>query len=167
MSNPISGAVSIAASLSQTVGPNTTLLQAISIPLQETQTHGYSSGTAAQSIQKAAVLATTTTGGAPYDVDLTTMICLDNSVGFTHVRERLILNGDPANTLATGNDGVVTTPFCPTLTGTTPVVTIQPGAVDVISKPLGTTGWATAGATKVRIDGGSHAVPFILIVLGD
>jgi hypothetical protein len=89
-------------------------------------------------------------------------------VGFTHVRERVIINLDAVHSLSTGDDGVVTNAWIAYAGGTHPVRTIEPGAHDRVSKPLGTNGYLVDATHKIiRIDPGAFTINCVLIVLGD
>ena len=168
MSNSYGGTISLNIGFSETVNPGNGLPSYL-IPVGAgLQSVTYSTGTGPNQFQKLAEVAGTATG-APVDIDLTAITCVDGTTGFSHVRERILINLDAVNPLKTGDDGVVSNPWVPYYSsGTHPVRTVEPGAHDRVSKPLGTNGYAVGSTSKtVRIDPGANTINYILIVAGD
>jgi hypothetical protein len=165
MSSTVSGSIGLAVNLSAKVAAVTNLLTAYPIPVQPAAAGvSYSAGTAANQANKIYAFSGTATA-ATVDLDLTAAVCVDGSVGFSHVRELIIYNDSLTQTLTAG---VGTNPFTPFFTGTTPAEVIEPGSVFRKAKPLGTNGWVVDSTHKVvRVDPGANTIAYRMIVVGD
>lgn len=174
MAGTVSGGVQLSTSLTVAVAATGNVLTAYSVPTQVSLPLTYSAGNGANQANKVAQLGGTL-NATTLDTDLTSIVCTDDTVGFSHVRELLIIN-DATNasyTLATGNDGVVTNAFSPSMTATGNGATgatfaIEPGSPYRAAKPLGTAGWVVDTThKKLRIDAGANAVAYRIIIVGD
>jgi len=135
-------------------------------PAMAAASPGWTNGSAAHQVSKAYQLSGTATAVAT-DIDLATVICADGTTGFTRVRIFAIYNDATLDTaiLTTGGG---TNPFKPYLTGTTPTISIEPGGVLFLIKPLGTLGWLVDETNKVlRLDPGAATVPFRVVIFGN
>src|ERR1017187_10291232 len=106
MSNAISGGVTLSVSFTQQLDAGAGRLNAYSVPVQPSQSAQYTPGTAANQANKLAQ-GNPSAAATPYDLDLSSVACVDGSTGLAHVRELAILNLDPVNILTVGDDGTV------------------------------------------------------------
>lgn len=167
MANAINGSVTTSASITQALDAGAGgRITAYNVPIQPSETESYTAGTGANMANKVAQAAGSA-AAAVVDIDLSTIVCVDGSTGFTHIREVLVFNDDTidAHTLLMG---LGTTPFAPWLAGTTPTIEIRGGASERKSKPLGTLGWVVDSTHKIfRLDPGSNTVAYRVVFLGD
>ena len=161
----ITGTSTLALSWLDTLAAGATRISAASIPCRPTDgALTWTDGTAANSAQRfftknTSLVATT------IDIDLSTAVTSDATVGFTHWREIVVYND---STLYDLTIGLGSTPFTTTfMTGTTPAIVIPPGGVFRQVKPLGTVGYVVAGATILRLNSGANTIAYRLLVLGD
>jgi hypothetical protein len=168
VANPITGGVSLSTTFTQQLDAGNLRLNAYPVPVQPAQQASYGTGTGPLAVQKIAQGGGTTTGGAPTDLDLSTVVCVDGSTGFAHVREVLVFNDDGANPLAVGDDGVVTNAWAAWASGTAARQSVQAGACFRAAKPMGTLGFVVDGTHKVlRLSSGASAVAYRYVIAGD
>jgi hypothetical protein len=102
----------------------------------------------------------------PTTINLSTVVCADGGVGFTHIREIIVYN-DATNDAHTLTVGGGTTPFLGDLAGTSPTETVNAGtAKRYASKPLGAAGIAVSTAINLRVDPGANTIAFRVLVAG-
>lgn len=168
MSNAITGGAALSVTFTQQLDAGATRLNAYPVPVQPSQSASYTTGTAANQVQKLAQESGTTVASTPVDIDLSAIACVDGSTGLAHVRELIVFNDDATNVLTVGDDGVVTNAWDAWCSGTSPRVLVQPGGNLRITKPLGTNGFAVDSTHKVlRLDPGSAAIAYRVVVAGD
>ncbi len=165
----VTGTISLAVDVSDAQAAGTTRLTAYTIPVKPaTLSTAYANGSAAnmvsKSYQRSSSLVATT-----IDLDLTTLVANDDSVGFSHVREVLIYNDDAtvggAKVLTVG---LGTNPINYWLGGTTPTFIVHPGTAARFACPLQTAGWLVDGTHKIlRLDSGVNTVAYRVVILGD
>lgn len=163
-----SGTIQLASTITDTLAAGATRPAAVAVSLQisgASATTTYSNGTAASQVSRAYYF-TGSAAATPTTIVLSTIVCTDGGVGFTHVREILIYNDSSTDgqTLTVGGG---TTPFTPDLAGTSPTMTVQAGTSKrYVSKPLGTTGHAVSTNINLRIDPGASTITFRVLILG-
>lgn len=166
MASTVSGTLTLSSTLNVAVPVGPTALTAYNIGIAPNLTNSYAAGSGPNQGNKIYQSSLTATG-AVADLDLTAAVCVDGTVGFTHVRELWIFN-DATTVGYTLTYGLGTNPFSPMLGGTTPTVVISPGSVQRFYRPLDTLGWTVSGSIKtVRVDPGANTIAYRIIVLGD
>jgi hypothetical protein len=160
------GTIGHTVNITDTLAAGATRPAAFAAPIQITKSLSYANGnTAALQVNRQYYFSGSAVA-TPTTINLSTVVCIDNSVGFTFVRELWIWNDGTvdAHTLACFGG---TTPFAPHLAGTTPTQIIHPGGLPGgFSKPLGTAGHAVGSNINVKIDPGANTIAFRIYVLG-
>ena len=162
----ISGDITEAINLVDTLAAGANRPTAIPFLVQFRHSLIWANGTGAGQGNRIFYLADTAVASTPYIINLSTIVCIDGSVGMTHVRDGLI----PNDAIIDGRIltyGGGTTPFQPFLAGTTPTLIIPAGGVFRIPpKPLGTLGYVVSTAVNIKLDPGAVDVPFRILLLG-
>lgn len=167
MSNAISGGITLSSSLAQSLDAGATRLNQFTAPVQPSQTISYGPGTGPGQANKI-YQASLSLAATPTSLDLTAVVCLDGSTGFSHVREVIVFNDDTNDAHTIVYDGSVSNAFAPFLAGTGPKITIQGGASERKSRPLGTNGWTVDSTHKVvALDPGANTVACRVVIVGD
>jgi hypothetical protein len=163
-----SGSINLNCQLSVQVPAAGNNLSAYTVPVSPSSQAAYAAGTAANQVNKVA-----TVGGSaaasPVSIDLTSVVCVDGSTGFAHVRELIIFNDDTNDPHVLKLDMTVSNAF------TNGYDTITAGKIDIAageafrrSKPIGTNGWVVDSTHKiVDIDPGANTVPYRVVIAGD
>jgi hypothetical protein len=167
----VSGTVTLAVAMQDNPQVSATRLSAYVIPIQPAQAPGsviWSNGPLANQVSKCAEVSATATA-AVVDTDLTTVVCTDGTIGLSHVRIILFYNDAlAAAPTAVLLLGLGSTAFTPYLSGTTPTLTVEPGACIALTKPNGAAGWVVDGTHKIfRVDPAAATVPFRVLFFGD
>lgn len=173
-----SGSVGVTLQLKETLASSSARLFGYDVPIQPNNTYTVSNGSAAGTVTISSnsgtiaisankiYQASGTASATPTDIDLTTVTNVDGTTGFSYVRGVIIFN-DATTTTYTLSTGAGTNPFKPYLSGTSPVLAIDPGGMFFVMKPLGTNGHTVDSSNKVlRLDPGSNAVPYRVVVFG-
>lgn len=161
----ITGGISISSTIVDTLAAGALRPVATQVNLAITHARTYSDGSAAGMVSRAYYFSGTATA-TPTTINLSTIVGTDGGVGFTHIREIIVINDATVDgsTLIVGGG---TTPFNPDAGGTTPTTTVQAGASKrYVSKPLGTTGHAVSTNVNLKIDPSAATVAFRVLILG-
>lgn len=166
MSTP-SGGLTFSSSLSVAVAASGNVLSGYNVPVQPTAlVTTYAAGTAAGLINRIASLAGSA-AATPATIDLTTVVCVDGAVGFTHVREIIVYNDSTTAPLlldCTVANSLIA--FC-SAGGATLKLIIEPGIPYRIAKPLGTTGYTCTSTKYLTLDPAAATVAYRVILCGD
>lgn len=174
-----SGSIALAVQLKESLAASSARLFGYDVPIQPSNTYtitdGSTAGTVTITTNAGAITvkankiyqASGTASATPTDIDLTTTTNVDGTTGFSYVRLLLIFN-DAATDGYTLTYGGGTNPFKPTLSGTNPVIAIDPGGFLPIIRALGTNGHSVTNSSNdiVRLDPGSNNVPYRIVVAG-
>lgn len=163
MSSTLLGAVRIVSTMSVAVAPGTGL-NTYSVAVQPDTSTSYTTGTGANQAQRVAQVSGTATA-APADTNLATVVCVDGSVGFSHVREVIVFNDHASSDLLL--DGSVANGWVAYQSGTAKI-TVPASSSIRLSKPKGTNGWTVDNTHKVvSLDPTAATIPYRVYVLGD
>lgn len=166
MSSTISGGVSLSCSINVAVAPGTNLA-GYTIPVNPQGQASYSAGTGASQASKV-YQASLSLAAAVTSLDLTTVVCVDGTTGFSHVREVIIFNDSATDGQTITLDNVSNTITGYWLGGTTPTTSIQAGTNWRQSKPLGSAGWVVNSTNKIlALDPGAATIACRVVILGD
>lgn len=174
-----SGSIQVTLAIKEALPTSTSRLVAYDVPIAPTNTYTVSDGSTAGTVSISSNIGTITLKGnkvyqgsgtasaTPTDIDLTTVTCVDGSTGFSYVRAMFIFN-DATTDAYTLSYGAGTNPFKPTLSGTSPVLAIDPGGFYAMIRPLGTNGHAVTNSSNdiVRLDPGANNVPYRIVIVG-
>lgn len=174
-----SGTVSVGVALKESLAASTARLVAYDVPVLPSNGYTFSDGTGAGAVSVSSNVGAITLKGtkiyqasgsaaaANVDIDLTTVVNIDGTTGFSTVRGIMIFN-DATTDAFILSTGAGTNPFKPYLSGTTPTYAIEPGGVFVAFKALNAAGWTVDASNKVvRLAPGSNTVPYRIVVVGN
>lgn len=169
MSNAINGGFTLSCTLGEAVAQAGNVLTGYTVPVSLNFSQQYTFGTGANQVQKIA-----TAGGnanaAPASIDLTTIVCVDGTVGFaTALRELAISNDSTTAGQELVIDMTVANAFLGEVTtgGITAKISIPPGAVFRFSNPLDIAAMAVGAGNKViNLNPGANNIPYRLIAAG-
>lgn len=172
------GSVSFAMNLRESLAASATRLIAYDVPVSPSNSYTFSNGSGAGTVTISSNAGTITVSGnkvyqasgtasaTPTDIDLSAVTNVDGTTGFSYVRAIIIFN-DATTTAYTLSTGAGTNPFKPYLSGTSPVLAVNPGSFFAAFQPLGTNGYTVDGSNKtVRLDPGANNVPYRIVVVG-
>lgn len=161
----ISGAIRLVSTIAMRFATGAGVISPYTIAATPDDTATYGAGTGPNQANRLATPSGTTTISTLVTIDLSTIVCVDQAVGFGHLRELIVYNDDTANVLR--YDPTVTNSFLGPLV-TAAKIDVPPGSVLRFSRPLGTNGWVVDGTHKVlTLDPGAFAVPYRVMLLGD
>ena len=166
MSTP-AGSIALNVNLAVAIPASGNVLTAYTIPVQPQQSQGYAAGTGAGQINKVAELGGSA-AAAPVSIDLTAVTCVDQTTGFSHVRELIVFNDDATHTLTW--DFTVTNALVAMFAagGATARITINPGTHQRFNVPLGTSGYVVDGTHKIiTLDPGANTIAYRAVLAGD
>lgn len=162
-----SGTVSTNVNVTVAVPASGNVLSAQNLPVQVSQSLTYTAGTAANQVNKVATVGGTATA-SPASIDLTSVVCVDGQVGFSHIREVIAYDDDATNGLLWDFTATNALTAMFSAGGTTAKLTVQPGAHQRFAKPLGTNGYVVDSTHKiVSLDPGANTIAYRVIILGD
>jgi hypothetical protein len=161
----LSGSISLLAKFTEVLEDDATRTRAQPVTIDPGKVTEYTDGDLANQVELMFYREFVATG-APEVYDLSSIVCVDGTVGMDYVRE-VVVHHDGTDAAKILTHGGGTTPFNPEQGGTSPTQTIQAGtAKRLVSKPLGATGHAVGSNVNVSLDPGADTIPGKILILG-
>jgi hypothetical protein len=160
----ISGEISLSCNVKATLPETASRPSSSVVTFPILEKVSYSLGDASDQISKAFYYSDSLVGAA-FVLNLSTMVCIDGTVGMTHVRELIIINkGDSETEFLTLFGGA--NAFKPHLIGTDPTERLEAGSTFRLSKPKWPLGFVVGSNVNMSIDPGLLTIPVKIYVFG-